>query len=98
MLIVAKILGLFQRPFGSRTPPQADAALKFEELVWLEGGENPFGVRVLDCRPLGDALLSLTGDPRSIQFFGSPEARSGEVFRGAMPDPAIAVPAICPFS
>lgn len=58
----------------------------------MDSADNPFGVRVLDCRPLGGRLVSLTKDPRSIQFFDSPEARSGEVFRDAAPHPALVVP------
>ncbi len=91
-LIVAKVLGWFQRLFGSRTRPQTGSEFEFEALVWMEADENPFGVKVLDCRPLGDSLRSLTTDPRSVQFFGSPDARSGEVFQGMVPDPAITVP------
>jgi hypothetical protein len=74
---------------GSTTPRDPDTA--FEQLPWLEPHENPFGVRLLDCRPVAESFLSLTQDPRSISFFGSPESRSGEQFRGEHPLDAMRV-------
>jgi hypothetical protein len=73
-------------------PPGPDADATFERLQWLEGDDSPFGVRVLDCRPVADTFLSGTVDPLAIRFFLSPAARSGEQFRGQHPEAAVRVP------
>src|SRR5829696_3254530 len=74
---------------GPGPAPGADAT--FERLPWLEPHESPFGVRVLDCRPVAETFLSAAEGAGSIQFFGSPEARSDEPFRGQHPEDAIRV-------
>jgi hypothetical protein len=81
---------LFGKLRGAPPSPQNSDAT-FERLVWLEPHENPFGVRVLDCRPIAETFLSASEDAASIRFFGSPEARSGEQFRGQRPEAAVRV-------
>src|SRR4051812_5855017 len=75
---------------GDATGPSGGADT-FAQLAWLEPGDNPFGVRVLDCRPVA-RMISMTGNPASIRFLGSARARSGEEFRGQRPEEAIRVP------
>lgn len=79
---------LFKRPDRDASGPDST----FERLAWLDPPDSPFGVRVLDCRPIADTFLSTTQDPLSISFFGSAEARSGEQFRGQHPEDAVRVP------
>lgn len=76
---------------GTSPPPPPQDSDAFESLVWLEPHENPFGVRVLDCRPLAQTLLSTTRDANCIRFFGSPESQTGEQFRGQTPQSAVQV-------
>jgi hypothetical protein len=84
---LARLLGMLR---GAASPPQ-DSDATFERLAWLEPHENPFGVRVLDCRPITETFLSASQDAALIRFFGSPEARSGEQFRGQHPEEPIRV-------
>ena len=85
---LARVLGKLR----GTPPPPRDSDATFERLVWLEPHENPFGVRVLDCRPIAETFLSATENPAAISFFGSPAARSGEQFRGQHPEEAIRLP------
>lgn len=81
-------MGWFQNLFAKIhgiSPPPSQSSDAFDSLVWLEPHENPFGVRVLDCRPVAQTFLSTTRDANCIRFFGSPEAQSGGHFRGAKP-------------
>src|SRR4051794_13341762 len=82
--LIEKLRGPPQAP---PSPPQSQAAsdAKFERLAWLEPHENPFGVRVLDCRPIAETFVSLSENPAAIRFFGSAQSRSGEQFRGSTP-------------
>src|SRR4051812_30086380 len=87
-------MGWFARLLGKlrgAPPPPQDSDATFERLVWLEPHENPFGVRLLDCRSITETFLSASQDAASIRFFGSPEARSGEHFRGQHPEEPIRV-------
>ncbi|MBP3957884.1 hypothetical protein J8F10_21735 [Gemmata sp. G18] len=84
---LAKLVGKLR---GTPSPPR-DPDATFERLVWLEPHENPFGVRVLDCRPIAETFLSASQDAASIRFFGSLEARSGEQFRGQRPEEPVRV-------
>ena len=34
----------------------------FSQLAWLEPAHNPFGLRVLDCRPFSTTMISATKD------------------------------------
>jgi hypothetical protein len=85
--LLSKLRSLFHKPPAKRNTTSA-----LERLAWLESHENPFGVRVLDCRPVAETFLSATEDPALVRFFGSPESRSGEQFRGQHPPEAIRVP------
>jgi hypothetical protein len=55
-------------------------------LRWLEAGENPFGMRVLDCRPLTQAWLSTTVNPQVLATFARRENAPGLEYRGKTPD------------
>lgn len=81
---MGRLARLFRVLRGKPAPhPNEDAS--FESLVWLEPSENPFGVRVLDCRPIAESFMSGSKDEASVRFFGSAEARSGEQFQGQHP-------------
>jgi len=76
---------LFQ---GRKEPvPQHDT---FSELTWLEPAQNPFGLRVLDCRPFCTSFLSMTKDPAIATRFGQLRHSRGEEHRGQHPvDPLV---------
>jgi hypothetical protein len=72
----------------------------FSQLVWLEPDQNPFGLRILDCRPFSTTMISTTKDPNIAARFSHLRSASGEEHRGRHPDDALIVPCnlIYPFN
>lgn len=64
----------------------------FSALKWLEPDQNPFHMRVLDCRPFSSTMISTTKDPNIAARFSHLRAVSGEEHRGRQPDDAVSVP------
>jgi hypothetical protein len=67
-------------------PTQTVIEATREALTWLEPQENPFGIRVLDCRPMAEHWISTTKDPEAIRFLFSTESLSGTQFCGQRPE------------
>lgn len=63
----------------------------FSQLAWLEPDQNPFGLRVLDCRPFSTTMISATEDPNIANRFGQLRGASGEEHRGRHPGEALVV-------
>jgi hypothetical protein len=61
----------------------------FSKLAWLEPDQNPFGLRVLDCRPFSTTMISVTKDPSIAARFGQLRSASGEEHRGRHPEDAV---------
>src|SRR5262245_23890047 len=61
----------------------------FSQLAWLEADQNPFGLRVLDCRPLCTTMISTTKDPTIAARFTRLRDASGEEHRGRHPEDAV---------
>lgn len=64
----------------------------FTQLQWLEADQNPFRLRVLDCRPFSTTMISTTSDPTIAARFSQLRTASGEEYRGRQPEDAVAVP------
>jgi hypothetical protein len=62
----------------------------FPQLAWLEPDQNPFGLRVLDCRPFSTTMISATLDPNVAARFNQLRSSSGEEHRGRHPEDALA--------
>ncbi len=58
----------------------------FTQLAWLEPEQNPFGIRVLDCRPFSTAMIAVTSDPNIAVRFNQLRGARGEEHRGKSPD------------
>ena len=58
----------------------------FSQLAWLEPDQNPFGLRVLDCRPFSTTMISTTSDPKIAASFNQLRASTGEEHCGQHPD------------
>lgn len=56
------------------------------ELRWLEAPDNPFGMRVLDCRPVTRHWLSTTADLEVAGRFGALRTSDGRQHVGRHPD------------
>lgn len=61
----------------------------FSQLRWLEADENPFHLRVLDCRPFSTTMISTTKDPNIAARFSHLRTVSGEEHRGRHPEDAL---------
>ena len=72
----------------------------FSQLTWLGPDQNPFGLRVLDCRPFSTTMISTTKDPDIAARFSQARGSTGEEFRGRQPSDSLTVPCgLCyPFS
>ena len=64
----------------------------FSKLTWLEPDQNPFGVRVLDCRPIATTFFSASQDPAIATRFGQMRQSTGEEHRGRQPPDPLVVP------
>ena len=60
-------------------------------LTWLDPEENPFGIRVLDCRCFTKNMLSTTPDTELAQRFLHLRNSTGEEYRGQVPGNLMAV-------
>src|SRR5262245_19408709 len=60
-------------------PPESQTAPDVPEIHWIEPADNPWGVRVLDVRPVTLTMLSMSSDPRAAGnavSFGQDDGRS----------------------
>jgi len=62
----------------------------FSQLAWLGPDENPFHLRVLDCRSFCTTMISTTRDAAIAARFSQLRSASGEEHRGQHPDDAVA--------
>ena len=82
----------FRSLFGSRSteaPEESTEADVFSELRWIEAADNPFGIRVLDCRPVVLGLISTTTDPDIARRFLELRSSTGTEHFGHVPNDAI---------
>jgi hypothetical protein len=78
--------------FGStstESPEESTEDDVFSELRWLEAADNPFGIRVLDCRPVVLGLVSTTTDPAIARRFLELRSSTGTEHLGHVPNDAI---------
>lgn len=76
--------------FGNNLIPHEEPAEDdvFAELRWIEASESPFGIRVLDCRPVALGLTTTTADPSVAQRFLALRSSSGIEHLGQVPSNA----------
>ncbi len=75
---------------GSERPPDPEPD-PLQEVRWIPAGENPFGVEVLDCRPVAQGMFSTTQDQSIAAKFAALRSDDGGERRGTMPEKAIAI-------
>jgi hypothetical protein len=66
----------------------------FEQLSWLEQDQNPFGLRVLDCRPFCTTMISTTKDPKIALSFNRLRGSTGVEHRAQHPADPVTVPCL----
>lgn len=64
----------------------------FSQLRWLEADENPFHMRVLDCRPFSTTMISTSKDPNIAARFTHLRSVRGEEHQGRHPEDALIIP------
>jgi hypothetical protein len=50
--------------FGKWPNKERKEETKEESLPWIESTQNPFGVRLLDLRPVTQTMLATSSDPQ----------------------------------
>jgi hypothetical protein len=65
--------------------PQPVPEQAFPQVVWLAPEQNPFGVRVLDCRGFSNEMIALSGDPGVAESFLALRRSTGANHRGTSP-------------
>jgi hypothetical protein len=64
----------------------------FAQLNWLGPDQNPFRLRVLDCRPFSTSMISTTKDPSIAARFNRLRRSTGEEHRGHHPGGPLTAP------
>lgn len=60
-------------------------------LVWIEAGRNPYGVRLLDCRPFTWTAKAKAPDPKAVERFLRLRFSRGEQLRQRSPASALEI-------
>ncbi len=81
------------RPTGqeSRREQGEEPGSALHELRWLEPEESPFGIRVLDCRPVALSMTSVTQDPAVAFKFSQLRTSLGAEHVGCLPEESVEV-------
>jgi hypothetical protein len=66
-------------------------------LPWLEASQNPWGIRLLDLRPVTQHMVSTSKDPQAAQNAISYNGEDGSSFWGMGPDNTRVIEAALPF-
>ena len=78
---------------SSKLRARAPTLQSLPQIPWIDAGQNPWGVPVLDVRPVTLCMLSTSTNPQcavnAISFGGE----DGTCFIGVEPEPATSVPA-----
>jgi hypothetical protein len=72
-----------QAPLQDKSPAPAQ---ELPEVRWIEAADNPWGVRVLDVRPVTLTMTSTSADPQCAANAVSYDGEDGTVFVGQSPD------------
>jgi hypothetical protein len=64
---------------------------QFPPLAWIEASANPFGVRLLDCRPITQTLTALSQDQRIAENFVT-RSKQAEDYRDRVPEDSQPIP------
>jgi hypothetical protein len=79
-------MSLAGSPYGSWTAASVVEGQKLADaLRWLEPEQNPWGLRLLDCRPLTLTSTSTTDDPRTARSFANFRLSRGSQHKGLSP-------------
>jgi hypothetical protein len=80
---------VINRPLDGDQRQSAGGGDALSELRWLEAADNPFGIRVLDCRSVALGMISTTADPAIAQRFVDLRSSAGTEHLGQVPNDAV---------
>src|SRR5262245_4907044 len=75
----------FKRKLGSSTPPKTVTSTNLPEVRWLQASDNPWGVPVLDVRPITLSWISMSENQQSADNALSYSGDDGLGFVGVNP-------------
>lgn len=76
---------------GHSSSSESSSQDSFSRLAWIEEGQSPYGVRILDCRSVSRSLLSMTKDASVAQRFAELRSSQGHSHRGRVPANAVQI-------
>lgn len=77
-------MSFFKKLFGTNKKQELKSSE--ENLPWIEASENPWGLKLLDLRPISQSMLSTSQDPQMATNAISYGAEDGTFFWGQKPN------------
>jgi Ankyrin repeats (many copies) len=74
-------MSFFKKLFGKKDNTSSET-----ELTWINSSDNPWGLKLLDLRPLTQTMLSSSTDPRMAENAISYSRENGSSFFGQKPE------------
>ncbi len=71
---------------------QASSPDPFEYLSWIEADQNPFKVRILDCRSVTQTMVSTAAQLKVVESFSQLRHSTGEQHIGKVPENTLHIP------
>ncbi len=62
-----------------------------EELAWVPGEQNSYGLQILDCTSIALTMLPVTSNPRIAEFFTELRSSNGEQHRERLPEEPVEI-------
>lgn len=81
--------GLAGSPYGNWDAALVEGQALADALRWVEPQQNPWRLRILDCRPLTLTSTSTTKDPRLAESFADLRRSDGSQHKGLSPPNAL---------
>jgi len=80
---------LFSKAASQKQNGESKGADNFSKVSWLEADQNPFGIRVLDCRSFSKSALCFAPDNGVAEKFLKLRDSTGEIYRNQLPKNAL---------
>lgn len=85
--LMRRIFGLFSGRKVEVPPPAVEPPDPPPPVLnWIEADSNPFGVRILDCRPFTQETIPVTNDPEIAARYLSLRQSDGREYKGRSPE------------
>jgi len=81
-------MGIFKKLFGGnqkKAPKQKEKETSKYNLKWIDSEQNPWGLKILDLRPISQTMLSTSKDPKMATNAISYSQEDGTSFKDYVP-------------